>query len=337
MTSPAAPSQTQSSEKRSTNWIVLCPGQGAQAVGMGKAWFDGSAEAREVFTRAEKLLGDRLGVGLIQLCFEGPAERLNRTDASQPAIYTCSMACWTGWLAKQGLAPNDVSASLVAAAGLSLGEYTALALAGAFSFEDGLELVTLRGRAMQEAADSPQARAGGGGAMLALIGATDEQAGTICEQSRDADVLVCANFNAPGQVVLSGHKVACERAAKTAEAMGVRSTMLPVAGAFHSPLMAAAAQRLGEALARTAIRVPRSPVIANVTARAYGEGEALTPDTIRQRLAEQLTRPVRWSQSCQWLAASKQGEYHELAPGKTLMGLMRRIDKAVKVTTHEEP
>ncbi|HEX2837726.1 MAG TPA: ACP S-malonyltransferase [Phycisphaerales bacterium] len=319
------------------SWIVLCPGQGAQAVGMGKAWFDASPEAREVFARADALLGDRLGTKLTELCFAGPVDRLNRTDASQPAIYTASMACWTGWLAKQGLAPNDVAPSLVAAAGLSLGEYTALAIAGAFSFEDGLELVTLRGRAMQDAADSPAARAGGGGAMLALIGATDEQAATICDQSREADVLVCANFNAPGQVVLSGHKVACERAAKAAEAMGVRSAMLPVAGAFHSPLMAPAAQRLGEALARTTIRVPRSPVIANVTARAYGDGEALTPDTIRRRLAEQLTSPVRWSQSCQWLAANKPGEYHELAPGKTLMGLMRRIDKAVKVTTHDEP
>lgn len=318
-------------------WIVFCPGQGAQTPGMGKAWHDSSPEARDVFARAERLLGNRLGVGLTELCFAGPAERLNRTDASQPAIYTCSIACWTGWLAKQGLAPNDIAPKLVAAAGLSLGEYTALAIAGAFSFEDGLELVTLRGRAMQEAADSPQARAGGGGAMLALIGGTDEQAGTICDQARGSDVLVCANYNAPGQVVLSGHKVACERAAKTAEAMGVRSTMLPVAGAFHSPLMAPAAQRLGEALTRTTIRVPQCPVIANVTARAYGDGESLTPDTIRRRLAEQLTSPVRWSQSCQWLAGSAKGEYHELAPGKTLMGLMRRIDKAVKVTTHDEP
>lgn len=319
------------------SWIVLCPGQGAQAVGMGKSWFDASPEARDVFAHADALLGDRLGTKLTELCFAGPADRLNRTDASQPAIYTSSMACWTGWLAKQGLAPNDIAPSLVAAAGLSLGEYTALAIAGAFSFEDGLELVTLRGRAMQDAADSPAARAGGGGAMLALIGATDEQAATICDQSRSTDVLVCANFNAPGQVVLSGHKVACERAAKAAEAMGVRSAMLPVAGAFHSPLMAPAAQQLGEALTRTSIRVPRSPVIANVTARAYGDGEALTPDTIRRRLAEQLTSPVRWSQSCQWLAANAKGEYHELAPGKTLMGLMRRIDKAVKVTTHDEP
>lgn len=320
-----------------TPWIVLCPGQGAQAVGMGKSWMESSPEARDVFARADAQLGDRLGVRLTELCLNGPAERLNRTDASQPAIYTSSMACWTAWLARQNLAPTDIAPGLVASAGLSLGEYTALAIAGAFSFEDGLELVTLRGQAMQDAADSPAARAGGGGSMLALIGATDEQAATVCEQGRGTDVLVCANFNAPGQVVLSGHKTACERAAKAAETMGLRSTLLPVAGAFHSPLMAPAAQKLGEALARTTIRTPRSPVIANVTARAYGDGEQLTADTIRRRLAEQLTSPVRWSQSCQWLAANKQGEFHELAPGKTLMGLMRRIDKSVKVTTHDEP
>jgi [acyl-carrier-protein] S-malonyltransferase len=338
-------------------WIILCPGQGAQAVGMGKTWYDASPEARDIFARADKQLGDRLGTRLTDLCFAGPADRLNRTDASQPAIYTASFACWTAWLARQGKTPADMAPSLLATAGLSLGEYTALTLAGAFSFEDGLELVTLRGRAMQDAADSPHAASGGGGAMLALIGATDEQAETLCAQSKGSDILVCANYNAPGQVVLSGHKVACERAAQGAEAMGLRSTMLPVAGAFHSPLMASAAEKLGAALSKTTIHAPRCPVIANVTARPYGDGSGgaavagsggtISPDLIRRRLAEQLTSPVRWAQSCQWLSnnatslwkepAAVPLEYHELAPGKTLMGLMRRIDKGIKVVTHDEP
>ncbi len=322
----------------STSWIILCPGQGAQAVGMGKGWFDhanpaAQAAAREIFSRADKQLGTRLGVTLSELCFAGPAERLNQTDASQPAIYTASMACWAGWLASQNVTINDAAHSVKAALGLSLGEYTALALAGAFSFEDGLELVTLRGRAMQDAADSPAARAGGGGGMLALIGATDEQAAEICDKAREKDVLVCANYNAPGQVVLSGHKVACERAAKVAEGMGLRSSMLQVAGAFHSPLMQPAADALATALAKTPIKAPRNTVIANVTAKPYGEGAAVTDGEIRQRLAQQLTSSVKWSQSCQWMAANvlAGSEVYELAPGKTLMGLMRRIDKGVKV------
>ena len=153
----------------SINTVVLCPGQGAQAVGMGKAWFDASPEAQETFRQADQVLAGRLGASLSSLCFEGPAERLNQTDVSQPAIYVTSVACWRAITAARGRLP------LAATAGLSLGEYTALHISGAVSFEDGLELVTLRGRAMQDAADSPEARTGGGGGMIALIGATDEQ------------------------------------------------------------------------------------------------------------------------------------------------------------------
>lgn len=321
----------------SGSWVILCPGQGAQTVGMGRAWHAASDAARDVFDRAHKLLGGRLGSSLSNLCFEGPTEILNRTDVAQPAIYVTSMACWAGWLAGQGIAVSDAPPRILATAGLSLGEYTALCIAGAFSFEDGLELVALRGQAMQEAADSPQARAGGGGAMLALIGATDEQAAQICEEARGGDVLVCANYNAPGQIVISGHKNACDRGAKVAESMGLRSAPLAVAGAFHSPLMAPAAERLAAALARTSIRVPRCPVVANVTGRPYGDESAGDGvEVIRRRLAEQLTSPVRWSQSCAWMAGAIKGEYHELAPGKALAGLMRRIDKGVKVQTHEE-
>ncbi len=316
-----------------TPLVILCPGQGAQTVGMGKAWFDASAEARAVFEAADKQLGNRLGAPLTTLCFEGPADRLNQTDVSQPAIFVTSIACWKGLLATWGMGNGE--ASLAATAGLSLGEYTALTVAGAMSFEDGLELVTLRGRAMQDAADASM------GGMVALIGADETQAQQVCDEARGQDVLVCANFNAPGQIVISGSTSACERSLDVASRMGLKGTALPVAGAFHSPLMQPAADRLAAALAKTTIHAPRCPVMSNVTALPHSEQGAVTiSDSIRKRLFEQLTSPVRWAPSCAKLVAdfpAGQADYHELAPGKTLMGLMRRIDKATKVTCHDTP
>jgi [acyl-carrier-protein] S-malonyltransferase len=310
--------------------IVLCPGQGAQAVGMGKAWFDASPEARAVFELADKELGTRLGAPLSKLCFEGPAERLNETDVSQPALFVAGVASWRGLLAKWNFGNGE--ANLAAAAGLSLGEYTALHLAGAFSFEDGLELVTLRGRAMQDAALAQPS------GMVALIGADEAQATAVCNEARGADVLVCANFNAPGQVVLSGHKAACQRAAEVATAKGLRAAVLPVAGAFHSPLMAPAADRLGAALARVTIKAPRCPVLSNVTAAPHSAGARGTIEQeTRRLLVEQLTSPVRWEGCFRWIAGNSRGTAHELAPGATLAGLARRIDKALKVNTHDKP
>jgi [acyl-carrier-protein] S-malonyltransferase len=316
---------------------VLCPGQGAQAVGMGKAWFDASPEARQVFDTADRVLGNRLGMPLTKLCFEGPAERLNQTDASQPAIFACSLASWAGLQAAWRYGPGE--APLAATAGLSLGEYTALVVGGAISFEDGLELVTLRGRAMQDAAEATPS------GMIALIGADEAQAMEVCAQARGGDVLVCANFNAPGQIVISGSKAACERALPVATAMGLRATALAVAGAFHSPLMAPAAERLAAALATTTIKAARCPVLSNVTGVAHETADFAAG--VRKALVQQLTHPVRWAQNCSWLAgnvlassasnSNKPAEAHELAPGKTLAGLMRRIDKNVKVTAHEDP
>src|SRR4051812_44439868 len=315
-----------------TPLVVLCPGQGAQAVGMGRAWYDASPEARAVLDAADRILGNRLGAKLTELCFAGPADRLNRTDISQPAIYATSIACWRGLLAKWSYGNGE--SKLGAVAGLSLGEYTALTIANAITFEDGLELVTLRGRAMQDAAEATPS------GMLALIGADEAQAAAVCTESRAGDVLVAANFNAPGQVVLSGSKPAIERAAKLAADKGLRSAALPVAGAFHSPLMAPAAQRLGAALTGVTIRDPRCPVVSNVTANPHEpSGGRTMADAIRQKLVEQLTSPVRWAESCRWLisAPAGRGDYHELAPGVTLAGLMRRIDRATKVTTHDTP
>lgn len=313
--------------------VILCPGQAAQAIGMAKAWCERSPEARAVFDRADAVLGDRLGVKLSDLCFTGPVDRLNQTDASQPAIYVAGIACWKGLLASWSMGNGEIN--LLAAAGLSLGEYTALCVAGAFSFEDGLELVTLRGRAMQDAAEAQPS------SMLALIGAAEPQARSVCDKAAGGDVLVPANFNAPGQIVLSGHKAAIARAATVASEMGLRATELQVAGAFHSPLMAPAAERLSAALAKTPIKPPRCPVISNVTAKPHAAESGSIEDAIRRRLVDQLTSPVRWADSCVTLgslASSHAGaEFHELAPGKTLAGLMRRIDKNLKVTSHDEP
>ncbi len=299
---------------------------------MGKAWYDASPEARKIFEQADRALGDRLGAKLTDLCFNGPADSLNRTDVSQPAIYTASVASWRGLLAAWGL--GDGESLPIAVAGLSLGEYTALHIAGAFSFLDGLELVTLRGRAMQDAAGTSPS------GMLALIGADEPQALAVCDAARGSDMLVAANFNAPGQVVISGSKAAIDRAVAVATDKGLRSAVLPVAGAFHSPLMAPAAQRLAQALSKAAIEAPRCPVISNVTAQPHAPTAGRTiVDSIRQRLVEQLTSPVRWEQSCRTLISMASGgaEYHELAPGATLAGLMRRIDKPTKVMSHDKP
>lgn len=316
--------------------VILCPGQGAQVVGMGKAWAEKSPEAKGVFDAADRLLGSRLGAPLSEICFSGPADRLNQTDVSQPAIYVTSIACWRGLLASWSAGNGE--APLAAAAGLSLGEYTALCVAGSLSFEEGLELVVLRGRAMQDAAVASP------GGMVALVGGDDAAAQAVCDEARQNEILVCANFNAPGQVVLSGHKTACQRAADLAGKHSLRATMLPVSGAFHSPLMAPAAEKLGVALAKTTFKAPRCPVVSNVTALPHaadsgssGGAAADISGTIRRRLAEQLTNPVRWAQSCAWLAGNATGQSHELAPGRTLAGLMRRIDKSVKVESHDEP
>ncbi len=308
------------------NTILLCPGQGAQVVGMSKGWSETSESARSIFERADDVVGDALGAPLSQLCFEGPDETLNRTDVSQPAIYTASVACFAGWLDETNVTAKELH--MTATAGLSLGEYTALHLAGAFSFEDGLKLVALRGRAMQDAAEATAS------SMVALIGADEEKASAVCDQARENDILVNANFNAPGQVVISGSAAACDRAEVVAGEMGLRAKRLEVAGAFHSPLMQPAADRLAEALAATTINPPACTVMANVTAMPHEND----PDSIRMKLVDQLTSPVRWAACCEYLVKNYAGaEFHELAPGKTIGGMMRRIDRGTKVQEHREP
>ena len=289
---------------------------------MGKAWYDASPEAKAVFEEAN----DVLGFDLTKLCFEGPAEDLNRTDNAQVAIYTASVACFRGLRARGDL--QDFTAT----AGLSLGEFTALHLSGAFSFADGLKLVRLRGEAMQAAAEATPS------SMVAITGDVNEtNMEVLCDQVNDAlpreSVMVPANYNSPMQVVVSGTLDACRLVVTQAEAEGFRATPLTVAGAFHSPIMRPAAVKLQDALAKVAWSEPSVTVLSNVT----GEPHVQRPDLIQKRLVEQLTTPVRWSQSMQYAAKQLSGRYVELAPGKVLSGLMRRIEKSIRVENLSEP
>lgn len=304
------------------NTIILCPGQGAQAVGMGKAWYDASPESKAVFDEAN----DVLGFDLTKLCFEGPAEDLNRTDNAQVAIYTASIASFRGLQAQGDLL------SFTATAGLSLGEFTALHLAGAFSFADGLKLVRLRGEAMQAAAEATPS------SMVAITGEVNEtNIQVLCDQVNDSlpkkAIMVPANYNSPMQVVVSGTLDACEMVVAEAEGMGLRATPLTVAGAFHSPIMQPAAVKLQQALAEVAWSEPTVQVLSNVT----GEPHVTNPMLIQKRLVEQLTNPVRWTQSMQYAAKHLPGRYVELAPGKVLSGLMRRIEKSIRVENFDSP
>lgn len=302
--------------------VILCPGQGAQAVGMGSAWAHACPAAKAVFDEADEVLGDSLGESLSTICFSGPPDRLNQTDVSQPAIYTCSVASYRGLVEREG------DMVVMAAAGLSLGEYTALHLAGVFGFADGLRLVARRGRVMQEACEASQS------GMVALVGADEHQAEEVCKRGSGGQVLVSANFNAPGQVVLSGHVEACQRAVSIASEMGLRATILKVAGAFHSPLMQSAADKMAEALAGIAFNPPEFPIWSNVTAEPH---DAENLEHIKHKLVKQIVSPVKWAQSCSRLVTEEKHEYHELAPGSVLRGLMRRIDRNVKVSSHDGP
>lgn len=306
--------------------IMLCPGQGAQAVSMGRAWCQSSPAARETFEEADAVLSDSLGAKLSDICFNGPADRLNMTDVSQPAIYVCSVACY------RGLIEQNEGLNTVAAAGLSLGEYTALHIAGAFDFAEGLRLVAVRGKYMQEAAEKSH------GSMVALIGADEPQADEVCQRAAEDQILVPANYNAPGQIVLSGHADACHRAVQVASDMGLRAAPLTVAGAFHSPLMQEAADRMASALKSANLYPLKLPVWSNVTAQPH---HPTNLELLRQLLVQQIVSPVRWAQSCSDIVRNHQSAtdlaYHELAPGSVLRGLMRRIDRTRKVISHEQP
>ena len=298
---------------------------------MGREWVSSQPAAAQTFAAADEALDltfNGTATRLTDLCFNGPADLLNRTDVSQPALYTSSIACY------QGLVETEGAPIIRACAGLSLGEWTALHLAGVIGFIDGLRLVALRGRLMQDAAEASD------GSMVALIGADEDQASEVCREAAGGEVLVPANFNATGQIVISGSRGACGRAVEVAGSMGLKATELSVAGAFHSPLMEPAAEGLAKALEEIHLSTPLVPVWSNVTGEPH-QGD--DPDSIKKRLVEQLTSPVRWQQCCTSMvkaiepSAETPLEWHEMAPGSVLRGLFRRIDRKVKVQTHDAP
>ena len=292
----------------------LFPGQGAQTVGMGAEIAETFPAAAEIFEKAN----DTIGYDLSAICFEGPQEKLNTTTISQPAIFTTSAAILEVF--KTNPATSNITPDITA--GLSLGEYTALYAAGAISFKDALTLVQKRGEAMQAASDATE------GGMVSIIGLEKEQVEQLCEEARENELLTAVNFNCPGQVVVSGSKNACARAEKLAEKYGaIKAVLLAVAGAFHTEMMSSAAEKLKNAIENCQIQDPVNiSVIANINADYYQNSEK-----IAEGLIKQLTRPLLWQKCMERLLADGVEKFYEIGPGRVLTGLMRRINRKIKV------
>jgi len=289
----------------------LFPGQGAQTVGMGKRLCQSLPAVRRLYQRAAEVLG----YDLAKICFEGPADELDSTVVSQPALFVTSLAALESLRAES----PDVVLACEAAAGLSLGEYTAMVFAGVMDFEDGLMLVQQRGAAMQEAADATPS------GMVSVLGLEPVQVEALCEKTRGGEVLQIANLLCPGNIVISGTVAACERAAEAAQSFGaMKAVPLAVAGAFHTPIMRPADERLAEALARVPMHPPKIPVISNVDARPHEDLEQ-----IRQSLIKQVLSPVLWEDSMRSLLAQGFDQFYEVGPGRVLRGLLRRIERKV--------
>ena len=282
------------------------PGQGSQFPGMCKDLYDAHKEAREMFRQADSLLG----FSLSSVMFEGTAEDLKQTKVTQPAVFLHSVVAQRLMTIEQ---PDMV-------AGHSLGEFSALVACGALRFEDALLLVSARAQAMQAACEAHP------GTMAAVLGLPDEQVDAICKNHKDG-VVVAANFNCPGQIVISGEEEAIDAICPVFKEAGARRALrLPVGGAFHSPLMAPAAEDLKAAILKTEFHKPFCPIYQNVTAKASVE-----PEIIRENLLKQLTAPVRWTQSVQNMIADGATEFYEFGPGDVLKGLIRKINPDVQV------
>jgi len=293
------------------------PGQGAQTVGMLGDWCNGHPAALELFTRASAILG----YDLAAICRHGPAEKLNATSVSQPAILVTSLAALEVLKSRD---PALVSGASITA-GLSLGEYTALVFADALDFESAVRVVDVRGRAMQECAGrrGPDGEPAGG--MVAVLGMERERVASLCDECRGGDVLEVANVLCPGNVVVSGAAAACRRLEEAATAAGaMKCVRLEVAGAFHTVLMQEAVDRLAAALAETTIRSPRIPVVSNVDARPHAD-----PAEIRGLLARQVCGVVEWHASMTYLLSTGVRSMCEVGPGRVLRGLLKRIDRSV--------
>lgn len=285
------------------------PGQGSQFVGMGKELYDNNPLAKELFDKADEILGFKI----TDIMFAGTDEQLKQTNVTQPAVFLHSVI--------SALCLGDEFAPAMVG-GHSLGEFSALVAVGALSFEDGLKLVTARANAMQKACEANP------GTMAAIIGLPDEKVEEICaEVSTDGNVVVAANYNCPGQLVISGNvdaiNAACE---KLKEAGAKRALPLKVGGAFHSPLMQPAKDELEDAIEKTTFDAPKCPVYQNVDAKPHTE-----PEVIKANLIAQLTSSVRWTASVQAMIADGADDFTECGPGKALQGMIGRIDKTVAV------
>jgi len=300
-----------------TDYAILFPGQGAQHVGMGQALAEACPEAADIFLRANKALG----FDVAALCFHGPAEELNRTSLCQPAILTASVAALEAWKARTGEQPHGPCA------GLSLGEYTALVHAGAMTFEDAVRVVSKRGQYMEQAGkENP-------GGMLTLLGLERERVNDAVDAANEHGMAEVANYNCPGQIVISGTAPALDWVEAHATDYGARKAVrLNVSAAFHSRLMAPASKKLGRALHDVAISQPKRPVISNVTGKFIH-----TASEIRDLLVRQLTQSVLWEDSMRFLLAQGVRRFVEIGPGKVLRGLLRRIEPTAQCASISEP
>ncbi|HZZ26364.1 MAG TPA: ACP S-malonyltransferase [Pirellulales bacterium] len=290
----------------------LFPGQGAQTVGMGRELAASAPEAKMVFEKANEILG----YDLAKICFEGPAEKLNSTVYSQPALFVTSVAA----LAVMNERESDVVENCRYTAGLSLGEYTALFFSGVLDFGDALRVVAERGLAMQAASDACPS------GMVTILGLNREQIEQLCRECAQGEVLQVANLLGPGTIAVSGAKAACERIAAAAMTAGAMKTVpLAVAGAFHTPLMQPAEERLSAALKNVHLKQPSIPVISNVDARPHDD-----PEEIRRLLVQQVVSPVLWEDSVRWMVGQGVVKIYEVGPGKVLRGLVKRIERKVE-------
>jgi len=298
------------------SFAAVFPGQGSQSVGMLGALAAEHPEVQRTYAEAS----EALGYDLWALCQQGPDERLNATERTQPALLAAGVAAWRTWKAAGGGDP-------VAMAGHSLGEYTALVCAGALDFKAAIQLVEFRGQAMQQAVPAGQ------GAMAAIIGLDDEQVRAACAEAAQGEVVEAVNYNAPGQVVIAGNAAAVQRAGEACKARGAKRALpLPVSAPSHCALMRPAAEKLAARLAGVAVSRPVIPVLQNVDVTSHTDG-----DEIRATLKAQLYSPVRWVETVQKLAGQGALKQIEFGPGRVLIGLAKRIDKTVEAYPVYDP